>query len=209
MIHEKIHVVIEGLISQIFKLLAQSQTFAFILRVQHVVKDLTGLSFEGFPSQFIANTPNNMELVEQMSKLGNISIVTEGIQGTNQRHLLISHNSLGKQAGLLEEHQEQRYEIFFSLMKDKADSTDHRTKIFNRSGKDTNIPESLIAIFHDRNTADLVCNIEHDSLTKGLIVFLHIFCHNEKDLRHWIVLRPVLVSNQTSILLKFFQVIFY
>ena len=43
------------------------------------MKDLTGLSFEGFPSQFIANTPNNMELVEQMSKLGNISIVTEGI----------------------------------------------------------------------------------------------------------------------------------
>lgn len=139
-----------------------------------------------------------------MSKPRNIVIITKSVKRSNQRSLLISNNSLRKLTCFIEEHQEQRSKVHFSLMENKADSTNHWAKIFNRCSKDTNIPKLLGFILHNRNTADLVCDIKHESLTESLIVSLHVFRHNQKNFRHRVVLRPALVGNHCSFLFQLF-----
>jgi hypothetical protein len=40
-----------------------------------------------------------------------------------------------------------------------------------------------------------------------MIVFLHLLCHDQQDLRHWKVLRPVLICNYATLPSLLFQIL--
>jgi hypothetical protein len=114
------------------------------------------------------------------------------IEGYNYCNLLVSNERLWELFGLLVKKPEQKDEVLNCFIEDKGHTTYYWPTILDKNRKDSKIPVFLfVLIGEDKGTTAFVGDVKANSISKCVIICLHLGTHDKENIRQRIVVFPV------------------